>query len=319
MSIPGVRHFTVYDATAAALARVADALDAEGVPYSLAYGTALGAARHRGFVPHDHDVDLFVPKRHAGVVRRIASALGGAVLQTHRRCDGTSGVQKLLLPGCLDINVFDEIGDRAFGARHPQLDRIEFCGRQFSIVRDYAEHLDQEYGPNWRSHVEDRGRCEQFRQPDLVELMPKHCVVQGVFDLLHAGHVNLLARAWLLFGNVTAVVEADRLVRQYKREPVVPDRLRLQHVASLRWVQQVICIESFDDAPSSYEPLGGTDASVDHFFARHGIDVMLCGVDDADPGYVDRWYRRARETGRLYTTDRTPEVSTTRIIAGYER
>jgi hypothetical protein len=37
VKIPGVPHFTVYDAGVAALARVADALEAEGVPYSLAY------------------------------------------------------------------------------------------------------------------------------------------------------------------------------------------------------------------------------------------------------------------------------------------
>ncbi len=33
-----------------------------GIPYSLAYGTAIGAARHRGFVPWDDDMDVFIYK-----------------------------------------------------------------------------------------------------------------------------------------------------------------------------------------------------------------------------------------------------------------
>ena len=44
------------------LKNVAEFCDAHGLRYFLAYGTLLGAIRHRGFIPWDDDIDIMMPR-----------------------------------------------------------------------------------------------------------------------------------------------------------------------------------------------------------------------------------------------------------------
>lgn len=83
-----------------------------------------------------------------------------------------------------------------------------------------------------RTHLRSEGKCLVF--------------TNGVFDLLHVGHVRYLAQARALGDALVVAINSDRSVRELKGEhrPVTNEQERAEILAALRHVSYVTV---FDD------------------------------------------------------------------------
>lgn len=115
---------------------VHDFCQAHGIRYSMAYGTAIGAVRHQGFIPWDDDVDLFMPRPDYELFCRlykqrpyelVAPQDGESYITFARVCDMQHTVSKIATPWCkhetgvwIDIFPVDGADDdkREFDARY---------------------------------------------------------------------------------------------------------------------------------------------------------------------------------------------------------
>ena len=56
------------------LTRIDSICRENGLKYMLAYGTLLGAVRHKGFIPWDDDIDLLLPRKDYETLRSVAKS-----------------------------------------------------------------------------------------------------------------------------------------------------------------------------------------------------------------------------------------------------
>lgn len=96
----------------------------------------------------------------------------------------------------------------------------------------------------------------------------------GTFDLFHAGHVNLLARCWMLAskrGLVIVALNPDEFIEQYKgRPPVISYADRYRVVAACRYVDRVVRGSGADSRP---------------VIEQVGPDIIAVGSDWQDRDY----------------------------------
>jgi D-beta-D-heptose 7-phosphate kinase/D-beta-D-heptose 1-phosphate adenosyltransferase len=127
----------------------------------------------------------------------------------------------------------------------------------------------------------------------------------GVFDLLHPGHLRYLRQARALGDALVVGVNSDRSVRQNKgpSRPVVPEDERAEVVAALACVDAVVIFD--EDTPhaliSAIQP-----------------DVLAKGADWAEDAIVGRDIVEARG-GRVVRIPVEAGYSTTRILDTMKR
>ncbi len=72
-------------------------------------------------------------------------------------------------------------------------------------------------------------------------------MAQGVFDILHLGHVHYLEKAKELGDELVVVVASDRTVRARKHEPITPQDMRKEMVEALKCVDRAVIGSDGDD------------------------------------------------------------------------
>jgi D-glycero-beta-D-manno-heptose 1-phosphate adenylyltransferase len=122
----------------------------------------------------------------------------------------------------------------------------------------------------------------------------------GVFDLLHPGHVRYLRRARRLGDALIVGINSDRSVRAIKgpARPIVPEQERAEIVLSLHVVEAVVVFD--EDTP-------------DAIISTLQPDVLVKGADWAEDAIVGRDIVEARG-GRVVRIPVEAGYSTTAIV-----
>ncbi|GAA5930788.1 choline-phosphate cytidylyltransferase [Sporobolomyces koalae] len=151
------------------------------------------------------------------------------------------------------------------------------------------------------------GRAYKINPPPVGR--PVRIYADGVYDLLHYGHMLQLRQCKLAFPSVHLLVGccSSSLVREHKAQPVMHSEERYESLRHLRWVDEVV-----EDAPWTVDQ---------DFIDKWQIDYV---AHDEEP-YVSAGsqdvYAYAKSIGAFLPTKRTNGVSTSellqRIVEGY--
>ena len=123
-------------------------------------------------------------------------------------------------------------------------------------------------------------------------------LVNGAFDILHSGHINLLKYAKYIGDYLIVGVHSDEDVEHYKRRPVLTLKERSEVIKCCKYVDEVV-----ESAPL---------VITKDFLLNYDISYVVHGDDVSDE--VKRQHRVPFELGMVKYIPYTTGISTTEII-----
>tara|TARA_R100000008_G_scaffold58502_2_gene36335 strand:- start:320 stop:1534 length:1215 start_codon:yes stop_codon:yes gene_type:complete len=147
-----------------------------------------------------------------------------------------------------------------------ELDTLELYGYEFPIPRYIERHLESRYGPQWKTPMTKGLYVTKFYDKDPskhFDILTEDEItvfIEGVWDLFHQGHVELLKRAHSIYDKVIVGVAPDDLVIENKRQPIIPYVDRVKMLESCKYVDEIyhnapawnITQELLDDCGADY-------------------------------------------------------------------
>ncbi|KAK4704290.1 choline-phosphate cytidylyltransferase, partial [Phenoliferia sp. Uapishka_3] len=146
----------------------------------------------------------------------------------------------------------------------------------------------------------DPGRAYKIKEPPRDR--PVRIYADGVYDLLHYGHMLQLRQCALAFPSTYLLVGvcSDELVRRYKASPVLTSAERYESVRHCKWVDEVV-----EDAPW---------VVTKEFLEQHRIDYVAHDEEPYVSAGSEDVYAYAKSIGAFLPTKRTNGVSTSELL-----
>jgi cytidyltransferase-like protein len=177
-----------------------------------------------------------------------------------------------------------------------ELEIFNVQGYNFLIPRYVEQFLQSRYGSRWRvpmtfTEFKDN-RLRNVKAEGLLEQDSVTVYVDGVWDLFHQGHVELLRKVHNLYDEVVVGCTSDDVAEQYKRRPIVCFKDRVKVLEACRYVDRVV------EAPLYHAAA---------FLDKHNIDYIVHAVED-----LSNWEEELICTGE-------EEYNPTNFKSGYNR
>lgn len=124
--------------------------------------------------------------------------------------------------------------------------------------------------------------------------------VQGVFDLFHIGHLNLLKNAKANCDKLIVAVNTDELVQEYKHKtPIIPLEERLAIVEAIKYVDVAVVANDRDKLKA---------------FEKYHFDYLMMGDDWKDTPFYKEYEKKLAEVGvKIMYFPYTKKTSSTKL------
>lgn len=176
-----------------ALLSVTAVLDDIGVPYFLAYGTALGAYRDSGFTPTETDIDIgflaesFVPMAMTIRTRLLSVCALYSLTEPFNRCWAIKAHANDVNIDLVSNAVWQDkrfnpsvVHDFCHVHTRPMLENyetVEVFGKKFLVPSPIEQYLEELYGPKWyipKLDTAHRNRVDGFMRHVPVDLLEQY-------------------------------------------------------------------------------------------------------------------------------------------------